>query len=191
MSITIQASGFVPLNGYITRSGASIGDKIFVSGELGAAALGLVSLQKQIQLSNQQERYCRMALDRPRPRLDLIRLLRNFATAAIDISDGLVGDLAHILHKSGVGALLDRRNIPAYEALHAMDCFEYALSGGDDYQILFTVAEKNRSALMEAARQEKLVLFEIGEITEEGFCMLDQNQIVDLSISRGFDHFAA
>lgn len=189
LSITIQASGFIPLNRYVTRCGARIGDRIFVSGVLGAAALGLEAVQNRVDLPIQQEQFCLIALNKPQPRLDLINLLRKYATAAIDLSDGLIGDLGHILDNSKVGAVIDRQKIPAYEALNELNCFDYALTGGDDYQILFTVAENEIGDLMHSADQQKLELFEIGEIVKSGYLMVDQDKSTDLSTYRGFDHF--
>ena len=191
LSISIQASGLVAEHAYITRSGAGIGDRIFVSGPLGAAALGLASVQNRVQLTAEQQQFCINALNRPRPRLDMIDLLRDFASAAIDLSDGLLGDLGHILTKSRCGALLDKQKIPAYQALSLHHCLDYALSGGDDYQILFSVPVDKLEAMVSAAAEQGLELFDIGEITQAGFFMQADHATIDLSNSRGFDHFAA
>ena len=121
----------------------------------------------------------------------MIDLLRDFASAAIDLSDGLLGDLGHILTKSRCGALLEQQKIPAYQALSIQNCLDYALSGGDDYQILFTVAVDKLEAMVSAAAEQGLELFDIGEITQAGFFMQADNATIDLSNSRGFDHFAA
>jgi len=195
LSISIQANGFVTENNYITRSGAAIGDKIMLSGQLGTAALGLAVMQQKINLTDDQTTHCVKALNRPEPRFDLINLLRQFASSAIDLSDGLVGDLGHILTSSDVGAVIDKHKIPAYPALQDHALFNYALTGGDDYQILFTVADDEMTHLIDSARQLGLELFEIGEIVEQGYVLLDQGKSIDLSINhstlRGFDHFAA
>jgi len=175
---------------YVSRSGAAVGDRLFVSGELGAAALGLASVQGRVQLPPEQQQFCLDALNRPYPRLDMIDLLRRYASAAIDLSDGLLGDLGHILASSQVGAIIDKQKIPAYHALPLHNCFEYALSGGDDYQILFSVAADKLEAMNALATEQNLELFEIGVITESGFFMLDQHTTIDLANRRGFDHFA-
>ena len=104
--------------------------------------------------------------------------------------DGLLGDLGHILASSQVGAIIDKQKIPAYHALPLHNCFEYALSGGDDYQILFSVAADKLEAMNALATEQNLELFEIGVITESGFFMLDQHTTIDLANRRGFDHFA-
>ena len=191
LSISIQASGFVAADRFVRRSGANIGDKIVVSGRLGAAALGLASMQKKVKLSVNQQHDCLSALNRPRPRLDLIDLLQKYASSAIDLSDGLVGDLGHILKQSSVGAVIDREKIPAYEGLYEHNMFDLCLTGGDDYQILFTVADKNLDFLLNSAQQAKLDLYVIGEIVEQGYFMNDHNQSIDLAKFRGFDHFAS
>ncbi|MCK4706980.1 MAG: thiamine-phosphate kinase [Gammaproteobacteria bacterium] len=191
LSISIQASGLVPQGKFVTRSGAKIGDKIIVSGKLGAAALGLASVQGKVKLSVADEKHCVDALNRPSPRLDLNDLLSTYASSAIDLSDGLVGDLGHILSNSSVGAVIDRQKIPAYEGLSEHNLFDYALTGGDDYQMLFTVAEKDMNSFKDFAMQEGLELFVIGEIVKQGYIMQDQNNSIDLSTFRGFDHFAS
>jgi len=102
----------VPTGEFVTRAGAAPGDLILVSGELGNAGLGLAHLQGRIELPEAIRASCLQALNRPRPRLELGDFLRRFASAAIDISDGLQGDLAHILQASRCGARIDRAAIP-------------------------------------------------------------------------------
>ncbi len=195
LSITIQASGFVTDNNYVTRSGAAIGDKIFVSGQLGAATLGLAAIQQKVNLTDVQTTHCVNALNRPEPRIDLINLLRNYASSAIDVSDGLVGDLGHILTSSEVGAIIEKSKIPAYMALHDHGLFDFALTGGDDYQILFTVADKEMTNLIDSAKQVGQELYEIGEIVKQGYVLVDQDKSIDLSMNhstlKGFDHFVS
>ena len=112
LAISIQIAGHVPSGQYVRRAGAAPGDIILVSGELGNAALGLAGKQGALELSPALQAKCTLALDRPLPRLELTPFLRRFASSAIDISDGLVGDLRHILEASGCGALIDRVSIP-------------------------------------------------------------------------------
>lgn len=190
LSISIQASGFVSKNGFIRRSGARVGDRIVVSGKLGAAALGLASLQHKVQLTAEQQRFCVQALNRPRPRLDLLDLLSGFASSAIDLSDGLAGDLGHILQQSKVGAIIDKQRLPVFEGLFEHNRFDDALCGGDDYQILFTVDENRLGELMRTAQSRQLDLYEIGEITPQGYRLKDGAVSIDLTSYRGYDHFA-
>lgn len=189
LSVSIQASGLVSPDSFVSRSSANTGDKILVSGELGAAALGLAHLQHKIKLSESDQNACLAALNRPSPRLDLIQLIEDFATAAIDLSDGLLGDLGHILRNSSVGAVIDRKKIPAFKGLFEHDLFEYCLNGGDDYQIVFTVAQKDMDLLNKTVRQQQLDVTVIGEIVEQGFVMEDNGCRTDISSYRGFDHF--
>lgn len=191
LSITIQASGFVPSDQFVVRSTAGVGDRILVSGRLGAASLGLASIQGVVHLGVEQSQHCIDALNHPKPRLDLIPLLRKYATSAIDLSDGLVGDLAHILAQSSVGARLDRKKLPVFDWILQHDQYDYALSGGDDYQILFTIADKDNDELMYLAQRSNIDVTDIGVITETGFDMQDATNTIDLSSYRGFDHFAS
>ncbi len=191
LSITIQASGLVEAEQFITRSGARMGDRIFVSGELGAAALGLAHLQQAVQLDELEQVECLTALNRPSPRTDLAEILRLFATASIDISDGLIADLGHILTQSGVGAIVRQRSIPFYPSLEKYQRWSDALHGGDDYQILFSVAAQNVAAMSHLALQLSIPLHEIGEITAQGYQLETESGLQDCSNSGGFDHFAA
>lgn len=194
LSITIQASGFVQPDRYVTRSGASIGDVIFVSGELGRAALGLASLQGWEQLDADDCNLCVRSLNRPQPRLDLVPLLLEYASAAIDISDGLVGDLGHILDASDVGASLVKSRLPVHHWIQQRDRYDYALTGGDDYQILFTVPAIKADRIRKRIKSDSLDVTEIGAITRNGFYMHDSDSRVgegiDLANQQGFNHFA-
>lgn len=190
LSITIQASGLVPQGQYVTRSGAKIGDRIYVSGSLGAAALGLASLQGRIALNHEQKQHCLNALNKPLPQLDIITILRSCASSAIDLSDGLVGDLGHILRQSGVGAEIKKSKLPVFEWITEHDEYEYALAGGDDYRVLFTVPENIVTDMLEKSRNLGIQLTDIGVITVEGFIMNDEAGSTDLSSHKGFDHFA-
>ncbi len=189
LSISIQANGYVPAGRFVSRAGAQPGDLVMVSGQLGNAALGLALIQQRLEPDPGLGKPCIDALNRPQPRLDMRNLLRQYATAAIDVSDGLVGDLRHILEQSGVGARIDKQLLPVNDWIRQHDCYDYALVGGDDYQILFSVAPQQRDQVMELARQSDIELSVIGEITESAFVMIDQDQQQDLSNYKGFDHF--
>lgn len=169
LSITVSVHGEVPAGTAVTRSGAREGDRIFVSGDLGGA--GACVRQQDwdfsIPLSPGQERYLR-----PQARFDLCAALRQQAHAAIDVSDGLVADMAHICARSGVGARLDRTAIP----LSPGAVLEDALYGGDDYQILCTAALEHLPAFTC-----------IGEITSETGVWLDGVQLEP----RGYNHFGS
>lgn len=140
LSITIQVIGAVPPNQALMRRGANIGDDIFVTGTLGDAGLALAVLQNKISNKN----YNIMRLNRPTPRISEGLKLRGIANSAIDISDGLLADLGHILEKSGnVGATLFLNNFPLSKELQALQieqAWRFALSSGDDYELCFTVS---------------------------------------------------
>jgi thiamine-monophosphate kinase len=195
LSITIQANGLVPESAYLRRSGARPGDQVVVSGPIGLAALGLAVEQDGLELDPALAQRCLRALHRPRARTDLIQILRNHATAAIDVSDGLLADLGHILKSSGVGASIDLAalGLDAWFTRHAAETL--ALTGGDDYQVVFTVARHDMPALQVDLTRLGLDLRVIGQIVDHGFELRTADRMVDLLtdnvLSGGFDHFAA
>jgi thiamine-monophosphate kinase len=203
-TITIQVMGTLPIGSALQRSGANIGDAIYISGTLGdaRAALDLIS-DKNIsastpaaQLTGDQQFYLARYYQ-PSPRLALGKMLRGVASAAIDISDGLAADLGHILERSTassgkpVGAEIDIARLPLSTALqnnpHAV---EFALSGGDDYELCFTVPQKNKSSVENIARTLSLPLTEIGSIVSGNELMMRDNDGALTKIERrGYKHF--
>jgi thiamine-monophosphate kinase len=186
-TICITAIGEVPPGMALERSAARPGDEIWVSGELGGAALGLV----HPELAPAAQR-----LHRPEPRVELGERLRRLAHAAIDVSDGLAGDLAHIAERSGVSATVEYARIPrsqAFAGLNApqleQDC---VLSGGDDYELLFTAPRAHRAELEALAAELKLALTPIGTIAAGStrVTVLDAHGR-PLQHRGGFDHFGA
>ncbi|MDH5353112.1 MAG: thiamine-phosphate kinase [Gammaproteobacteria bacterium] len=190
LSITIQVTGLVDKDKYITRSSANPGDLILVSGQIGNAALGLAHLQNRIQLEEKLIVPCLEAVNRPTPRLCLTDFLRNFANAAIDLSDGLVGDLKHILDKSKVGASISQDALPVNEWIVDNDAYEYALSGGDDYELCLTISPGYKDQIMLwNQKNPDCQLHLIGQITESGFYLHTENETIDLSNTKGYQHF--
>jgi thiamine-monophosphate kinase len=190
LAVCIQAAGLVPADGYVTRAGAQAGDIIAVSGELGNAALGLADLGGEIELPVKTREKCRQALDRPRPRLELAPFLRRHATAAIDISDGLVGDLGHLLEAGNCGAAIDRASFPADAWIRENDAWDYALEGGDDYEICFTLGERDREQLSTWNRDNPdCPLTVIGSITDGGYTLQTAGRVLDLGQRHGYRHF--
>ncbi len=175
----------------ILRKGARPGDQIYVSGTLGDAALGL-----RLLLQGKKKGYLIERHLSPTPRLTLGRELarRHLATAAIDISDGLVQDLSHILKESRVGAKLHLERVPISdecreeaEAL-GLDPLRLALSGGEDYELLFTVAPGDESQLEEVAGLCRVPITRVGEVTSERELRLFKDgKGISLEIS-GYDH---
>jgi thiamine-monophosphate kinase len=186
LAIDITAFGEVPAGEALSRAGAQPRDDIWVSGELGGAALALV----HPELEGPARR-----LHEPQPRVALGRHLRGLARAAIDVSDGLAGDLGHILERSGKGAVLDYDRIPRDAAFKKIADArleaQCVLSGGDDYELLFTAPQSRRVELEALARELALPLSRIGEITSgTGLTVLDRGK-KPMPYKRGFDHFAA
>ncbi|MCM2290378.1 MAG: thiamine-phosphate kinase [Sulfuritalea sp.] len=179
--------GEMPAGQALRRSGAAAGDSIWVSGRPGRAALGLAHLQGRTALTEPQLADCLAALHRPQPRVALGLALRGLATAAIDVSDGLLADLGHILEQSAVAARLQIPELPA--AGLERDCL---LAGGDDYELLFTAASASDQDIAALAAMLQLPLTRIGEIVAgpPGELVLRDRDGSDITpAGRGYDHF--
>ncbi len=143
--------GQVPQGKALTRHGAKVGDWIYVTGTLGDSALGLDIIRGAQQARAEHKEFLINRHYRPTPRVLAGQALRSLASSAIDLSDGFISDIGHILKASGVGAIVDVANIPLSRAMqdtvseeHALG---YALTGGEDYELLFTVPEPQKGAL--------------------------------------------
>lgn len=190
LSITIQIAGLVPSDRFVTRKHASHGDLILVSGELGNAGLGLAQKQGKIDLPQDLQSKCLLALNRPQPRLELIPFLREFASAAIDISDGLQGDLAHVLKASGCGASISRDAIPVNAWIEQQQAYHYALGAGDDYEICCCVPGRHRGEIESwNLGHPECRLSLIGEVTESGYVLQEGDRLIDLTNLQGYRHF--
>ena len=192
LSVTLQLHGFVPKNKALLRSGAQVGDSIYVSGELGTAALALQAVQAKINLSNTELAEILPALNRPEAQVALGLALRDLASSCIDISDGLSKDLKHVLDKSGVGAIVELAQLPINpiltQHLPLLDCYCLAVSGGDDYQLCFTIPESRITELKQKLRG--VAITPIGKIMA-GSELLFRNaacEMVELAAT-GFQHF--
>lgn len=197
LNISITVLGDVPRGQALLRSGARAGDDIFVSGTVGDARLALEVFRGKLSLPETVFRRCRNRMEQPTPRVALGIGLRGVASAAADISDGLLGDLGHILRQSGAGARLDlaacegllscRHDVPLTDAL-LRTC---VLSGGDDYELVFTAPPTLRDAVQQAAIDSQTSVTCIGTVTATtGIDLLDrQGHRVDTSFT-SFDHFA-
>jgi thiamine-monophosphate kinase len=184
--VTVQIAGTVEADRWLTRSGARPGDALMVSGVPGEAAGGLATVQAA---SSETDAIChlRRRFFRPTPRIRLGRALRGIATAAMDISDGLLTDLDKLCAASGCGARVEVEAIPQSAALSATfapdTCIDYALAGGDDYELLFTIPPAH------VAHAEALGCTRIGEITagESVVCLREGREYRPQR--RGYDHF--
>ncbi|WP_368879281.1 thiamine-phosphate kinase [Proteus mirabilis] len=195
LSLTITIQGLVPQGMALLRSGAKIGDWIYVTGFLGDSAAGLAVLQNRLQPSQPESRDYFIARHlRPQPRLLQGQALRSLASAAIDISDGLISDLNHILTASGCGARINLDALPYSTAMKSQVSKEqaeiWALSGGEDYELCFTVPEINRGALDIALAHTGADFHCIGQIMPiaEGIRYLREGKEVHPNL-KGFDHF--
>lgn len=168
LAIAITAHGFVPRAEALLRSGARVGDRIYVSGELGDAGLALRHRQGRLRLDAIEAARVLLRRTRPTPRIECGTALRGIATSAIDISDGLVADLGHILEASSVGARVRLDKLPVsaiYRAHLTSTGWDVALTNGDDYELCFTVPPANLGALATVQARLDCRLTEIGEIT--------------------------
>lgn len=196
LSMTLGIHGFVPQGKAMKRSGARPGDWIYVTGTPGDSAAGLAILQNRLSVSNEEQaQYLISRHLRPTPHILAGQALRNLASSAIDLSDGLISDLGHILKASRCGARLDLDAMPYSSALQqAVDpeqALRWALSGGEDYELCFTVPELNRGALDVAIGHLGTPYTCIGQISAEGegLQLLREGKEVTFDL-KGFDHFA-
>jgi thiamine-monophosphate kinase len=196
LTIGITVFGEVPAGQALLRSGARPGDALWVSGTLGDARLALEAFRGSVVLPGEGFEQARRAMECPVPRVALGRALRGVASAAIDLSDGLLGDLGHVLARSGTGAELELAALPRSALLAAQPetlqrtCL---LTGGDDYELLFTAPEAHADGVRAAAAAAGVAVSRIGRITATaGLQVRDaQGTPLDLRGWRGFDHFAS
>ncbi len=200
LNICITVFGEVPAGQALLRSGAQVNDDIWVSGSLGDARIALDALLRQHALPPAVLAQARQRLEQPTPRVALGLALRGIATSCLDISDGLLGDLNHILEASQVGARIDAnitRNLmqarrhPMMAALAMSRIDACTLAGGDDYELCFTVPSGAHTAVHEAAAQAGVPVTCIGRIeAERGIrVMAPGGQQLPLRFA-GFEHFA-
>ncbi len=190
LSITVQAHGFIPAGKAITRSGAKPGDYICVTGTLGQAGLELLKLNGGIQRKTPYNR-----LNYPEPRIEAGIALREIASAAIDVSDGLIADLGHILDAGQVGARVVLEELPlSVTMMQDQDpakMLELALTAGDDYEICFTMAEEHIDAANDLQKELNLPIKHIGNIEEAPGLRIHRKEGVPLEISSGgYEHFS-
>jgi thiamine-monophosphate kinase len=199
LTISIQVLGLLPHRQALLRSGAKVGDDIYVSGNIGDAGLGLQIQQGKLASSAESthQQYLLSRLNRPSPRLALGQALLGLANAAIDVSDGLLVDLKHILDASHVGARINLEAIPlspAYQTYAgsqnapSLHRYTQALEAGDDYELCFSAAKEKREQL--EALKGHVPITRIGEIIEEKTLQCVDAKGRELSYDpRGFEHF--
>lgn len=196
LSMTLGIHGYVPAGRALKRSGAKPGDWIYVTGTPGDSAAGLAILQHRLQVADEVDReYLLKRHLRPTPRILQGQALRDKASAAIDLSDGLISDLGHIVKASACGAHIDIETLPFSEAVkrhvESEQALRWALSGGEDYELCFTVPELNRGALDVALGHLGVPFTCIGQMSAdvEGICFTRDGEPVTFDW-KGYDHFA-
>ncbi len=197
-NISITVIGVVPPELALRRDGARVGDDVWLSGSTGDAALALAHLDGRARLADAALARCLARLDLPAPRVTLGLALRGVARSCIDVSDGLVADLAHIGERSGVAMELDYANLPrsaeieaCADARLAQECL---LAGGDDYELAFSAAATVREKVLALARETDIGLTRIGVVVagEPGRVSVRDAAGAVVQLERkGFDHFGA
>jgi len=194
LCVTVQILGFVPRGAALTRSGGRPGDAVFVSGTTGDSAAGLMLEQSRLTLTDAAQ--AQWLLDRfryPTPRVALGRALRGQASACIDVSDGLLGDCGRLAVASGCGVSLDYAALPISAALLAAvgaeRAHELALTGGEDYELCFTVPRARLADFATRCPAAEFGWSRIGTLTGEAGARVLQGETVMQVSHRGFDHF--
>lgn len=196
LSMTLGIYGYVPAGRALKRSGAKPGDWIYVTGTPGDSAAGLAILQDRLHVDNEQDAQWLVKRHlRPTPRILQGQALRDLASSAIDLSDGLSSDLGHIVKASDCGAMLDMDAMPFSDAMRRHvepeQALRWALAGGEDYELCFTVPERNRGALDVAIGQLGVPFTCIGQMSAdvEGIQFTRDGKPVSFDL-KGYDHFA-
>ncbi|MGE3349628.1 MAG: thiamine-phosphate kinase [Ramlibacter sp.] len=202
LNICITVFGEVPAGQALLRSGARAGDDLWVSGTLGDARLALEVFRGTLAVPAEVFEAARARMEQPEPRVALGQALRGVASAAVDLSDGLLGDLGHVLRASGVGATIDTsiatdliaaggRQSWTPALFDAEKQLELVLSGGDDYELAFTAPVSARDAVLAAGRAAQTAVTRIGRIeAEPGVRLIDAQGQALVRRYTSFDHFA-
>jgi thiamine-monophosphate kinase len=193
LCVSVQILGHVPRSQALLRSGGRPGDLVFVSGTPGDAAAGLAVEQGRLKAAADVVTYLRKRFLFPTPRMALGKSLRGFASACIDVSDGLLGDVGKLAHASGCGVALDYEHIPVseplVEAVGDERARELALTGGDDYELCFAVNPANVARLRQELPPERWGYGLIGTLLEtNGSSVLKDGNVMEFAHS-GYDHF--
>ncbi len=193
LNLCITVFGEVPTGQALLRSGARAGDDLYVSGQVGDARLALEAFRGTVKLTGDHFEQARIAMEQPQPRVALGIALRGIASSAIDVSDGLLGDLGHILKRSQVGATVEVDRLPRSAVLAAQPIALQrvcTLAGGDDYELLFTAPASKAEAVQAAAQQAATPVTRIGRIDDSGSLALVDAQGHSVPNHFGsFDHF--
>jgi thiamine-monophosphate kinase len=195
LTLTVTIMGEVPAGAALRRSGAKVGNDIWVSGNIGDAALAVAHRYGRVVLTEDDYHEALMRLYEPSPRVQLGQALRGLATAAIDVSDGLLADLTHICRLSGVGATLDLGSLPVSSigAKHiASDEGRTAIvAGGDDYELCFTAHPNSRESIQDLTNVLGVPITRVGQVKRgKGVSLLGNDGKAVKIDGRGYDHFS-
>lgn len=202
LSLSIQAMGLMDQGRALQRGGAQPGDDIYVSGVIGEAGIGLQLVQQRVPLVDAARQVAVRHLNRPQPRVAVGQGLLGLATACIDVSDGLLADLGHILEHSGVGARIDVDGVPIADALRNECLLEqlgwqdrslaaaqrFAMTAGDDYELCFTAPASQRRAIDQLAQRLDIPLTRMGVITDTSG-LVNAASGESITIQGGYTHF--
>lgn len=194
LCISISINGFVPTNKALTRNKAQVSDKVYVSGTIGDAALALAAWQGDCLLRDDTRDFINGKLNRPKPQVELGLFLREYASACIDISDGLIADLKHITDSSHVGAKIHFEKIPLSTEFNRnltdkTLLLPLVLSGGDDYELCFTIPENKQAQFDSVIKESNFLVTCIGEIESlHGIRCYLNNKEIEIQAA-GYEHF--
>jgi thiamine-monophosphate kinase len=197
LAITVSLNGFVPENKALLRSGAKPGDWIYVTGTLGDSALTVASKLNKVQVKAEYLEQAELKFNYPVARLAAGQVIRRVATSAIDISDGLIQDLSHILNASNVSAEIDVASLPISTALTATldedSATVMALIGGEDYELLFTISEEQKGYLEQNATSMGVGFTCIGQVRggDSGISLMKADKKYPLPNMNGYQHFSS
>jgi thiamine-monophosphate kinase len=194
LSITLQIQGLVPTGTAVKRDGAQAGNLIYVTGSLGDAGVGLDIIQGKLSIANEYEASFLNSLNRPEVSVEAGLRLREIASSAIDISDGLIADLGHILDASHVGAEIEVEKIPLSEAMQECTdkttAWNYALTSGDDYKLCFTASAEKHDLILHAFKEINIPVSCIGKITAEtGLQLKIPEGVIFKPSGKSYQHF--
>ncbi|KAE9531775.1 thiamine-phosphate kinase [Ursidibacter arcticus] len=197
LSLTITAQGFIPQQQGLFRHQAKVNDLIYASGYLGDSAAGLdLLLNPKSSEFNSAQHYLLQRHLKPTPRVTLGKLLLDYSQCAIDISDGLLADLSHILSHSQCSAEIEVDKLPLSQAIQTeyshSQAINFALTGGEDYELCFTIPENKQIDFENMLKVQQLNCYCIGKITSqsaENIRLLNQGKTIPLPKQIGFDHF--
>ena len=195
LTVSIQVHGALPYGQALRRSGARAGDSVYVTGTLGDGAAALALIRQQLTVSPAATDYLLRRFYRPQPQIIQGQKLLDIASSCIDISDGLLADLGHVCAASGVGAQIDVSRLPIADgwrlSVGSRQGEEWALTGGDDYQLCFTVPQERQAQVNDLVTNAQLDATAIGTIKAEPGITLVKDGATLVAESKGYNHFDA